>query len=63
MSPPTERTFKKKKKKSQNNADINSFVGTHHHHAVYTELYFLCFIFLTEFSNAALGRAPGVENH
>lgn len=41
--------------KIQNNADINSFVSTHHPRAVvYAELYFLYFIFLSVFSGAAL---------
>lgn len=45
--------------KIQNNADINSFVRTHHPRAViYAELYFLYFIFLTVFSGAALCVAP-----
>lgn len=40
--------------KIQNNADINSFASIHHPRAVvYAELYFLYFIFLTEFSGAA----------
>lgn len=45
--------------KIQNNADINSFASIHHPRAVvYTELYFLYFIFLTEFSGAASCVAP-----
>lgn len=45
--------------KIQNNADINSFASIHHPRAVvYAELYFLYFIFLTEFSGAASCVAP-----
>lgn len=46
-------------KKKQNNADINSFVSTHHPRpVVYAELYFLYFIFLTEFSSTAVCVTP-----
>lgn len=45
--------------KIRNNADINSFVRTHHPRAVvYAELYFPYFIFLTKFSGAASCVAP-----
>lgn len=45
--------------KVQNNADINIFASAHHPRAVvYAELYFLYFIFLTEFSGAASCIAP-----
>lgn len=37
---------------------ISTVLWGTHHHVVRTELYFLCFIFLTEFSNAALGIVP-----
>lgn len=46
-------------KKIPNNADINSFVSTHHPRpVVYAELYFLYFIFLTEFSSRAVCVTP-----